>query len=254
MVAVLPMRSNGLFLSLHPFTADHSGVPNATLVKEEHPLAAKYENKSVAEQNSVDVAWKVLMSNDFHHLRRSIYSNQTEFLLFRSVLVNAVIATDIVDKELGALRKARWNDAFCPKNSIMDEETPAPLLQGESPSTCRDRKTTIMIEHIIQASDIAHTMQHWHIYRKWNSRLFAEMWNAHRDNRSEKNPADSWYEGELGFYDYYIIPLAKKLRDSDAFGASSKEFLSYALKNRSEWERTGMEIVAEMKQTLSGMV
>jgi 3'5'-cyclic nucleotide phosphodiesterase len=32
-----------------------------------------------------------------------------------------------------------------------------------------NRKATIVIEHIIQASDIAHTMQHWHIYRKWVS-------------------------------------------------------------------------------------
>jgi hypothetical protein len=31
---------------------------------------------------------------------------------------------------------------------------------------CRDsnRKATILIEHIIQASDVAHTMQHWHVY------------------------------------------------------------------------------------------
>ena len=220
-------------------------MPNATLVAERHPLAAKYDDKSVAEQNSVDVAWKVLMADDFQDLHRSIYTNQTEFMLFRSVLVNAVIATDIVNNELGALRKARWNAAFCPSN----DEKPSPM-GGESKSTCIDRKATIVIENIIQASDIAHTMQHWHIYRKWNSRLFAEMWNAHKDNRSEINPADSWYQGELGFYDFYIIPLARKLMEADVLGVSSNEFLSYALKNRAEWESTGLKIVADMKQAL----
>jgi class 3 adenylate cyclase len=38
---------------------DHPGVPNAVLVKEGSPLAAHYHLKSVAEQNSVDVAWKL---------------------------------------------------------------------------------------------------------------------------------------------------------------------------------------------------
>ena len=32
-----------------------------------------------------------------------------------------------------------------------------------------DRKATIVIEHIIQASDVSHTMQHWHVYQRWNS-------------------------------------------------------------------------------------
>jgi hypothetical protein len=27
-----------------------------------------------------------------------------------------------------------------------------------------DVRATIVIEHIIQASDVSHTMQHWHIY------------------------------------------------------------------------------------------
>ena len=29
----------------------------------------------------------------------------------------------------------------------------------------RNRKATIVLEHIIQASDVSHTMQHWHVYR-----------------------------------------------------------------------------------------
>ena len=36
---------------------DHTGVSNAQLVKEKTKLAIDYNNKSVAEQNSVDVAW-----------------------------------------------------------------------------------------------------------------------------------------------------------------------------------------------------
>ena len=40
---------------------DHSGVPNAQLVKEQSNIADRYHNKSPAEQNSIDLAWNLLM-------------------------------------------------------------------------------------------------------------------------------------------------------------------------------------------------
>lgn len=67
------------------------------------------------------------------------------------------------------------------------------------------------------------------------------------DGRAETNPADGWYKGELGFFDFYIIPLAKKLKDCGVFGVSSDEYLSYAMENRKEWEKRGELVVEEMK-------
>jgi hypothetical protein len=104
------------------------------------------------------------------------------------------------------------------------------------------------MEHIIQASDVCHTMQHWHVYRKWNSRLFHELLLAWRSGRLGADPASFWYQGELSFFDNYIIPLAKKLKDCKVFGVSSDEVLNYALKNRAEWEIRGKEIVEEMME------
>lgn len=66
------------------------------------------------------------------------------------------------------------------------------------------------------------------------------------NGRSETDPSENWYKGEIGFFDFYIIPLAKKLSDCGIFGVSSDEFLNYAEKNRAEWEMTGQEIVAKM--------
>jgi hypothetical protein len=36
-------------------TVDHQGVPNSRLVEEESTIAKMYDNKSVAENNSIDV-------------------------------------------------------------------------------------------------------------------------------------------------------------------------------------------------------
>jgi len=64
--------------------------------------------------------------------------------------------------------------------------------------------------------------------------------------RADTDPSANWYKGEIGFFDFYIIPLAKKLKDCGVFGVSSDEYLNYAVKNREEWEVKGREIVEDM--------
>lgn len=134
-----------------------------------------------------------------------------------------------------ALRNARWEKAFSGEH--FDEDA----------SHTVNRKATIVIEHLLQASDVAHTMQHWHIYRKWNERLFLECFKAFKDGRAGDNdPSEFWYKGEIGFFDFYIIPLAKKLKNCGVFGVSSEEYLNYAEKNRQEWIAKGEAVVEEL--------
>lgn len=235
----LTLFSCGFAALIHD--ADHPGVPNTQLVAEGTDLAKKYGNRSIAEQRSVDVAWELLMESRFNDLRKVICPTNEELRRFRQLIVNSVMATDIMDKELKQLRNDRWDKAF----DRTDEES----ISGPE---AVNRKATIVIEHLIQASDVAHTMQHWHVYRKWNERLFAEMYQAYAAGRAEKNPADYWYKGELGFFDFYILPLAKKLSSCGVFGVSSNEYLNYAVKNREEWESKGEEVVAEMVERLKG--
>jgi 3'5'-cyclic nucleotide phosphodiesterase len=183
------------------------------------------------------------MDDKFQDLRLAIMPTAEESRRFRQILVNVVMATDIVDKDLKALRNKRWETAF--SNSSID---------GIIEMNLRDqinRKATIVIDYLIQASDVSHTMQHWHVYRKWNERFFKECYAAYLDGRAEKNPADSWYQGELGFFDFYIIPLAKKLKECGVFGKCSGEYLDYAMRNRQEWEAKGMEVVANMVAVVS---
>lgn len=214
---------------------DHSGLPNTQLIKENSSIARFYDNRSPAEQHSTDLAFHLLMDDKYEDLRRELYTSECDFKRFRSILVNSVMATDIMDKELGAARKARWARAFSGDSSIAIPE-----------KQMADQKATIVLEHLIQASDVAHTMQHWHIYQKWNSRLFQEQNDAFVNGRSDVNPADNWYEGELGFFDFYVIPLAKKLASCGVFGVASDEYLTYATQNRKEWELRGKNIVEDL--------
>lgn len=231
-----PLTRFAVIFSALIHDVDHQGVTNAELIAEHANIASVYDNKSIAEQNSVDIAWELLMDDHFTDFRRAIYTTEKEFCRFRQLVVNAVIATDIMDKDLSKARKERWNIAFA-EDALAVKET---NLQATN------RRATIVIEHLIQASDVVHTMQHWHIFRKWNERLFKERYKAYREGRCNSDPSLGWYDGEKGFFDFYVIPLAKKLKNCGVFGVSSDEYLNYATQNRREWESKGQSIVEEM--------
>lgn len=86
---------------------DHVGVPNTQLVKEELPIAEKYLGRSVAEQNSLDLSWDLLMEPAYDELRMYLFPTQTELARFRQLVINCVMSTDIADKELKAQRNQR---------------------------------------------------------------------------------------------------------------------------------------------------
>eukprot|EP00534_Pseudo-nitzschia_fraudulenta_P004573 CAMPEP_0201120316 /NCGR_PEP_ID=MMETSP0850-20130426/4387_1 /ASSEMBLY_ACC=CAM_ASM_000622 /TAXON_ID=183588 /ORGANISM="Pseudo-nitzschia fraudulenta, Strain WWA7" /LENGTH=197 /DNA_ID=CAMNT_0047386411 /DNA_START=68 /DNA_END=661 /DNA_ORIENTATION=+ len=155
------------------------------------------------------------------------------------------MATDIIDKDLIKARNQRWDLAFI-NTSLADIGGEISGSRNKSTRQATNYKATVVIEHLIQLSDVSHTMQHWHMYRRWNERLFEECYVAYKESRAEQNPADYWYRGELGFFDFYIIPLAKKIKQCAVFGVSSDEYLSYALQNRQEWEEKGDEVVKEL--------
>jgi 3'5'-cyclic nucleotide phosphodiesterase len=189
-----PLTVLGIIFSGVIHDADHRGVSNMQLSQEQPELGEKYRNKSVAEQNSLDLCWALLMEDRFVDLRDLLFTTQDELDRFRQVLVNTVLATDIFDAELNAQRKGRWDKAF---NAGKHNKG------GLSSKEFNGLRSMIVVEHIIQASDVSHTMQHWHVYRKWNGKLFREMFTAYKHGRMAKNPADFWYQGELGFFDNY---------------------------------------------------
>lgn len=235
-----PLTQLAIVFSALIHDAGHQGVPNGQLAKENPNFVAKYGNQSLAEQRSLDISLELLEAPCYSNLRACIMPSKGEQERFRQIIINCVLATDIFDRDLGAMRKARWAKAFGRDPEATEDEDIRAM----------DRKATIVLEHVIQASDVAHTMQHWKIYIKWNENLYREMYKAYKEGRSEKDPTEGWYKGELWFFDNYVIPLAKKLKECGVFGISSDEYLHYAQENRSEWEEKGEELVAKMEKRM----
>jgi hypothetical protein len=147
------------------------------------------------------------------------------------MLFQQILATDIGDKQMREFRTERFAKAY-------DE-------YKQHANDMSDLKATVGMEYFIQACDVAHTMQAWPIYRQWNGKLFAEMYKAHREGRGG-DPTSFWYKGEIGFFDGYVIPLAKQLKACEIFGSLADECLNFAQSNREQWVKHGHEAVQEL--------
>ena len=95
-------------------------------------------------------------------------------------------------------------------------------------------------------------MQHWHIFRQWNTCLFHEMFAAYQGGRADKDPRENWFESEIGFFKFYILPLADRVKHSSAFGALGAELYQCAESNLIEWEMKGERIVADLISETQG--
>ncbi len=240
-----PLAQFAVVFSALVHDVDHTGLTNMQIIQQNDPMAVQYNNKSVAEQNSITKARDLMMNDDFTDLRRCIYATESEAQRFWQVVVNSVMATDLFDAELREFQKRRWEKAFSDQSNNKRPPDDASEVLTKNDVDMHLKATTV-IEHIIQASDVVHTMQHWHIYQKWNKRLFTELYTSFQRGLMTSDPSLKWYQGELDFFDNYIIPLAKKLKGCGVFGVSGDEFLNYAQENRKEWSLKGETIVKEM--------
>jgi hypothetical protein len=143
-----PLAQLARLLAALGHDADHPGVPNDIFQKERPELARKYNGQSIAEKISLDHIWSVLMQDKFSELRKAIYANEAEFLRFRQLLVNSIMATDIQDTDLRALNFKRWENAFLEGSNLSER-------------AIFNHRAAVVVQHVLQASDVAHTMQHW---------------------------------------------------------------------------------------------
>mmetsp|Transcript_1865 Transcript_1865/g.4226 ORF Transcript_1865/g.4226 Transcript_1865/m.4226 type:complete len:839 (-) Transcript_1865:89-2605(-) len=235
-IASDPLTQFGLVFAALIHAVDHQGLSNRDELKVSPEAAAPYGNRSMVEQRSINKAWKKLMEPEFKELRRCLYKDEVELKRFRQVVVNAVLATDIDDEELQNLRMTRWEKTFSSGVRMTGRDTLKDV----------NRKATIVLEQLMQAAHIIHTMQPWIVYDKWSRRHFLEMHVAFKGGNGTADPSASWLKSEMDFFDNYAIPLAMQLKDCDAFVVNQDEFLNYVLKNRQQLSSLGEDLLKSM--------
>jgi class 3 adenylate cyclase len=197
-----------------------------------HP--GKPSSQRVTGKASLEYAWDLLMEPTYKDLRTSIYASLPERDRFRQLLINSVVAADMNDKDLGELSKKRWGVAFRRRES---KDSNATTADQEV-----DLKTTIVLEHLIQAANVSHAMNDWSTYTKWIDLGLQERSVAPRDGRVAQDPSEELYTEELNFLDRVVLPLIRRLRECDALGAAVVEYLKASRQIRQEWSRKGREL------------
>lgn len=103
-----------------------------------------------------------------------------------------------------------------------------------------------VLETMMNVADVAHTMQSFSVFVKWNKRLYKEFYVAHLSNRLSFDPSNNWYENQIGFFSHYIIPLSQKMKTCGVFGTTGTVFEYFATENKKRWVEDGEAISEEI--------
>lgn len=173
----------------------------------------------------IESLWALLNQAKYSALFNFICPTDQKRQLFHQIFADCIMIPDFSGDRRRRSGFARASKSL-PDPFIDEAEAPANL----------NLDVVRVLQLIIQASDIAHALQHWHIFSEWNERMFHE---EHDPNAAIllENPAATWYQRHLSFLNTVAFPLANQLRDH----ALGEEFLICALENHREWKVNGQE-------------
>mmetsp|Transcript_3823 Transcript_3823/g.8537 ORF Transcript_3823/g.8537 Transcript_3823/m.8537 type:complete len:1220 (+) Transcript_3823:92-3751(+) len=249
-----PSNSFALVFSALLHDAGHTGMSNKFLIDSRHALSKKYgKDVPIAEKQSIDIALEILFRPEYETMRKSIIPGDLDKVHFAKDLFQSILVTDIASPDcvkLGLKRyevsqdeHGEYDSGLCPLACyIEDVFEGVDLDEGvkeEYPEefiiTHTGLQGCVRNEHLMLLSDISHLLQSWENFVKWNFRLYKEI-NVCFKQGLGNDPRGGWCQGQIGFLDHYILPLAK--RSHIYF---NKEFADALVKNGLNNRRLWME-------------
>ena len=223
-----PLNSFCLVFSALVHDAGHTGMSNKILKDTQHPLSTKYnEDVPIAERESISIALEILFRPGFDTLRSAILPDVLDKILFTKTIFQGILVTDIATPgrvKLGVERfevaqneQGQYETRLCPLATHLqevcdgvglDDEVKAEF-PGEFVITHSGLQKCVRNEHLMLLSDISHLLQGWENFSKWNFRLYKELMACFKNGQCD-DPRSGWYQGQVGFYEHYILPLAKR--------------------------------------------
>ena len=205
---------------------------NKILAARNHEISRKFSGPS-AERNSIQLALELLFRPRFKAFRKAVLPNvQTKFEFGRFIFWT-ILCTDIASPDRLKNCKTRFEVVHAVRESIITSDDfdgdlwpILPYLQEIvkymklSDSDIKDHademiitqeklERCVVMEHLTQISDVAHLMQSWENFLKWNFRLYKELMVCHEKGLMP-DLSENWEQGQIGFYDNYVIPLANR--------------------------------------------
>ena len=176
----------------------HQGVPNVQLVKENDPLAVKFENISVAENYSYEAAMALLAAGDCN-----IFADFAvdEITLFRSLCRDILLCTDIAD---GAAIKRLYSgvaDMLAAGTAAGAGGIDGVVKFDATNQSNRCRALCLMMK----LSDVGAPLQELSTALCWAHQYFDENSAAHANGRGNALDFAAFQTGQIGFFDHYLF-------------------------------------------------
>lgn len=257
-----PLNAFALIFSALIHDAGHTGMTNKILEEQNNPLATRYnqDGEPIAERYSLDLAFERLFNNKCDDFLSAIIPTEIDKIKLCQVLFHSVLSTDITSKDRNQFSIKRYqlaSDQVFDESALIEEPRMCPLASYLKqyfdvvglPSSAiqkypKEFKTThsslqvcVLNEHVMLVSDIAHLMQCWNNFIKWNFRLYKEIKSCH-DRGLCDDPTNGWYDGQIWFLVNYVIPLATRFKSyfTSSFG---DDLVKQAERNLHQWEIHG---------------
>lgn len=243
----------------------HTGQSNQILLNQKHSITNCY-SESYAERLSLDLSLQILFREEFSNFRSALIPDISSKISFGKILFCAVLITDIARTEnvqmgtkrsklineliekyghenLKADSEVKYDPLMCPLMHVLkDVYTLLDLSEGEIEENKSEFVITkaglemcVICEHIMQVCDVAHLMQSWENFLKWNFRLYKELMVCH-DKDLMPDPSGNWNGGQIVFLDKYVLPLAERTESNLGTFLNLK---ALAEANKSRWRREG---------------
>ena len=111
------LASNPLYLVALLFAAlihdvGHTGVSNFQRAKDEQDMAESYQDSSIHEHHSLSLAFDELLKDEYEELRQVMFTESSQFEMFRQLVFEAVLSTDIANPARAEENKTKYFEAF----------------------------------------------------------------------------------------------------------------------------------------------
>ena len=165
-------------------------MSNKILCETNHSLSVKFpKNVPIAERNSIDICLSLLLRSDYETLLESIAPEEKDKIRFAKTLFQCILVTDIATPQTVELAIRRFEVCegashlltadLCPLTHYMVdlidgiglEEDVKVRHSDEFVVTHHGLQVCVRNEHLMMLSDIAHLLQGWENFAKWNFRL-----------------------------------------------------------------------------------
>jgi hypothetical protein len=249
---------------------EHTGKSNKILAAKQHKVAKKFSGPS-AERNSIQVALELLFRPKYKAIRKAIFPRVEDRFLFGKCIFWSILCTDIASPENTNNCLRRFNIVHAVRDSLdsaIAQGIP-PELPKYNPDVCpllpylkevvaylkltqkeindhpgqlkvdqNGIENCVAVEHLMQGSDVAHLMQDWAIFLKFNYRLYIELMACYKSGLMP-DPSGNWAIGQIGFFSHYVIPLAERIEMICGSSISSLTLSQNARANMNRWQEEG---------------